>query len=328
MRQGRRPRLIQIKRREFLAMIGGAAFCWPSGARAQQKIHRVGVLLYSGTELMGSYREALRDLGYIEGKNIHFEVRSAQGQVSRLPELAAELVRSKVDVIVASLTPAVTAARHATSDIPIVMAPAGDPVATGLVSSLARPGGNITGVSGTASELAAKSLELIREFVPGARRVGVAAHARDPFSKPLLDQIQEGAKTTGFSVHVIMVRDNDELEKAYAELAQERVDAVILQGTLAVSSQVNLAIKYRLPTLHNQTNIARAGALISYGASITERAREIASYVDRILKGAKPADLPVQQPTKFELVINLKTAQALGIEIPPMLLARAHEVIE
>ena len=317
-----------MRRRTFIAGLGGAAVIGLRVAWAQQKIHRVGILLVTGPQLMGPYREALRELGYVEGKNIQIEVLSAQGQTQRLPELAAELVRSKVDIIVASLTPAITAARHATSDIPIVMAPGGDPVATGLVSSLARPGGNITGVSGTAAELAAKSLELIREFVPGASRVGVVAHANDPFSKPFLDQIQEGAKTTGFNVHTIMVRGGDELESAYAALAQERVDAGILQSSLPIQPQVDLALKHRLPTLTNQTNVARAGALMSYGASVAERGREIARYIDRIIKGAKPAGLPVQQPTKFDLVINLKTAKAIGLTIPPALLARADEVIE
>jgi putative ABC transport system substrate-binding protein len=319
-----------MKRREFLALVGGAAATMPLPwcAYGQQKIPRIGVLLLAGPELLGPFPQAMRDLGYVDGKNIQIEIRSAQGQINRLPELAAEMVRSKVDVIVASLTPSVAAARRATSEISIVMAPAGDPVATGLVSSLARPGGNITGVSGTAAELAAKSLELIREILPAARRVGVAASATDPFSKPFLEQIQQGGRTTGFGIHIVMVGSNDELEKAYAEFARERVDAVILQGTLGVSLQVNLSIKYRLPTLNNQTNIARAGALISYGASIAERGREVASYVDKILKGAKPADLPVQQPSKFELVINLKTAKALGLTIPPTLLARADEVIE
>ena len=207
-----------MRRREFLALAGGAAATLPLAAYAQQRMPRVGVLLLSGPELLGPFPQAMRDLGYVEGKNIQIEIRSAQGQADRLPELAAEMVRSKVDVIVASLTPVITAARRATSDIPIVMAPAGDPVATGLVSSLARPGGNITGVSGTAAELAAKSLELIRELLPAARRVGVAANATDPFSKPFLEQIQQGGKTTGFDIHIVMVRANDELDRAFAAI--------------------------------------------------------------------------------------------------------------
>jgi putative ABC transport system substrate-binding protein len=291
-------------------------------------VPRIGVLLVSGPEPMGPFREALRDLGYVEGRTIQVEVRSAEGKADRLPELAAELVRGKVDIIVASLTPAITAAKNATSDIPIVMAPAGDPVATGLIANLARPGGNITGLSGIAAELGAKSLELIREFVPAARRVGVLSNANDPFAKPLLDQIQKGGQTTRFEIHPIMVRSSDELEDAFAAIARERADAVIISGSLPVQTTVALALKYRLPSLSNQTSIARAGALVSYGASFSERGHDIAGYVDRILKGAKPADLPVQQPTKFELVINLKTAKALGLDIAPTLLARADEVIE
>ena len=317
-----------MKRREFLTLAGGAIAFSPLAAFAQQKVSRLGVLLVAGPQVMGPYREALRDLGYIEGKTIRIEVRSAQGQTSRLAALAEELVRSKVDVIAAALTPAVQAARHATSDIPIVMEPAGDPVGTGLISSLARPGGNITGLSGTAAEASAKNLELLRELVPGARRVGVVLNANDPFSKPFLDEIQIGAKATGFEVHQIPVYSTYELDGAYAGMASAAVDAVIMQGSLLIAPQVSLALKHRLPTLTNQTNVARAGALMSYGASVQERGREIAKYVDRILKGAKPAELPVQQPTTYEMAINLKTAKALGLTISPSLLARANEVIE
>ena len=317
-----------MKRREVLALLGTAAAGLPVSTFAQQRVPRIGVFLIAGPELMGPYREALREFGYVEGNNIQIDVRSAQGHASRLPELAADFVRSKVDIIVASLTPAITAAKNATRNIPIVMAPGGDPVATGLVASLARPGGNITGVSGIAAELGAKSLELIREFVPAARRVGVVVNANDPFSKPLLEQIQNGAKATRFDIYPIMVRGGDELESAYAALAREPVDAVIMQGSLPIQPQVNLALKYRLPTLSNQTNVAHAGALVSYGASIAERGRQIASYIDKILKGAKPANLPVQQPSTFEMTINLKTAKAIGLTVSPMLLARADGVIE
>ena len=320
-----------MKRRKFITLIGGAAglvASLPLAVRAQQNVSRVGVLLVIGPELMGPYREALRDLGYVEGKNIEFEVRSAQGQVSRLPELAAELVRSKVDVIVASLTPAAIAARNATTDIPIVMAPAGDPIGTGLISSLARPGGNITGVSGSAPELGAKSLELIREFVPGARRVGYIRNDSDPLSRLMLEQAQKGAQATNFVIHPVGVRESNELDGAFAAFARERVDAVILMPTLSVQQQLDLALKHRLPTLLNTTSTVRAGVLISYSASYAERSFQIAFYVDKILKGAKPADLPVQQPSKFELVINLKTAKALGLTISPTLLARADAVIE
>jgi ABC-type uncharacterized transport system substrate-binding protein len=316
-----------LRRRAFITLLGGTA-AWPLTARAQQKVHRIGVLVLTDPQLMGPYREALLELGYVEGQNIHIEVRSAQGQVGQLPELAAELVRSKVDVIVASLTPAVVAARHATSDIPIVMAPAGDPIGSGLISSLARPGGNITGISASIPELGSKSLELIRDFVPAARRVGLVRNANDPLSRLLLEQVQEGAQKTNLVVHAVAVREGNELEDVFGTMAREGVDAVIISATLPIEAQVDLATKHRLPSLQSQTSAARAGALISYSASYAERGREIASYVDKILKGAKPAELPVQQPTKFELVINLKTAKALGIDIPPTLLARADEVIE
>ena len=317
-----------IPRRKFITLVGGAA-TWPLAANAQQRVSRIGVLLVGGPEFMGPYREALRDIGYVEGRNIQFEVRSAQGQRDRLPELAAELVRSKVDIIVASLTPAATAAKNATHDIPIVMAPAGDPVATGLIDSLARPGGNITGLSGTAAELGSKQLELIREIVPTAQRVAVLANAGDPFTTPLLEQVQRGARTMALDIQPLMVHGSDGLADAFAAMARERADAVIIMATLSAHQTiVDLVMKHRLPTLSTEKSVTQAGALMSYSASVAERGREIAVYVDRILKGAKPAELPVQQPSKFELVINLKTAKALGLVIPPTLLARADEVIE
>jgi putative ABC transport system substrate-binding protein len=317
-----------MQRRGFIALLGGTAVAWPLRVLAQQRVTRIGVLLVGGPELMGPFRDALRDLGYVEGKNIQIEVRSAEGKTNRLPELAAELVRSKVDVIVASLTPAVTAAKNATRDIPIVMAPAGDPVATGLIVNLARPGGNITGLSATAAELGSKNLELIRELVPTARRVAVLGNTSDPFTKPFIEQVRRGAQTMRFDIQPVMVRTNDELVGAFAAMARERADAVIIMGSAPVQSSVDLALKQRLPSFSHQKSVAQAGALASYSGSFAERGREIADYVDKILKGAKPADLPVQQPSKFELTINLKTAKALGLDIPPAVLARADEVIE
>jgi ABC-type uncharacterized transport system substrate-binding protein len=318
-----------MRRREFITLLGGAAVSWPLAARGQQGelIRRVGLLLVSGPEPLGPFREALADLGYVEGKNIQIEVRSAQGQDTRLLELAAELVRSRVDVIIAVQTPAAHAAKNATRDIPIVVM-AGDPIATGLISNLARPEGNLTGLSATAAEAAAKSLELIAEIKPGARLVGVLGNADDPFMKPFFEQIERGAPSVRLKVHGIMVRGSDELNGAFAEIARERADAVVIQGSLPVNLTVDLALKYQLPSLSTQKSAVQAGILMSYSASFAERGRVIANYVDQILKGAKPADLPVQQPTKYELVINLKTAKALGLEIPPMLLARADEVIE
>jgi len=320
--------MIDFRRREFMGLLGGAA-AWPLAAQAQQseRMRRIGVLLVGGPEPLGPFREALSELGYVAGKNIQIEVRSAQGQDTRLAGLAAELVRSRVDVIVAVQTPAAHAAKNATRDIPIVMM-AGDPIATGLISNLARPNGNVTGLSATAAEAAAKSLELIAEVKPAARRVGVLGNADDPFIKPFFEQIERGASTMRLEVHHIIIRGSDELNGAFAAIARGGADAVVVQGTLPVKLTVDLALKYQLPSLSTQKSAVQAGILMSYTASFAERAHVIASYVDQILKGAKPADLPVQQPTRYELVINLKTAKALGLEIPPTLLARADEVIE
>lgn len=317
-----------MRRRDFIRLIGGAAV-WPLAARAQQptKVPRIGVLLISGPEPMGPFREALRDLGYTEGKNIQVMVRSAQSQLGRLPELAAELVRSKVDVIVAIQTPAVVAAQQATRDIPIVMM-AGDPIATGLISNLARPDGNLTGLSGAAAELAAKSLELIPEMVPRARRVGVLGNANDPFMKAYLEDIQRAASKVRLEVHQIIVRSSGELDGAFAAIARARADAIMIQGSLSDRLTTDLALKYRLPSLSTQKSAVQAGMLMSYSANLRERGQEIARYVDKILKGTKPADLPVQQPTRYELAINLRTAKALGLTVPPTLLAQADDVIE
>jgi putative ABC transport system substrate-binding protein len=224
-------------------------------------------------------------------------------------------------------TPAAHAAKNATRDIPIVMM-AGDPIAMGLISNLARPDGNITGLSSSAAELAAKSLELVPEIVPAARRVGVLGNADDPFMKPFLEQIHQGAPTVRLEVQTIIVRGIDELDGAFAAIARDRADAVVIQGSFPVKPTVDPALKYRLPSLSTQKSAVQAGILMSYSASFAERGRQIAGYVDKILKGAKPADLPVQQPTKYEIAINLKTAKALGLTIPPTFLARADEVIE
>ena len=303
-----------MKRRAFIGLITSSA-AWPLTARAQQidRMRRIGVLLVSGPEPMGPYREALGDLGYFEGRNIQIEVRSAQGQDTRLPELAAELVRSRVDVIIAVQTPAAHAAKNATRDIPIVVM-AGDPIATGLISNLARPDGNLTGLSATAAEAVAKSLELIREIIPGARRVGVLGNADDPFMKPFFEQIERAAADVRLEVHQTIVRGSDELNGAFAAIARERADAVVIQGSLPVKLTVDLALKYQLPSLSTQKSAVQAGILMSYSASFVERGHMIASYVDKILKGAKPADLPVQQPTIYELAINLKTAKLLGLD--------------
>jgi putative ABC transport system substrate-binding protein len=318
-----------MRRREFIGALGCAA-ALPLAARAQQpKLPRIGVLIPANPEPFWSeFRAGLREHGYIEGQNIAFEFRSADGKLDVLSMLAAELVRLKVDIIVASQTPAVTAARQATSEIPIVMATAGDPVGTGLISSLARPGGNITGLSSTMADIAAKTLELFREMLPSARRVAVLANAPDPFSRPFVEQIEDGGRTLGIAIQTIRVRGADEFDAAFAAMVKERADAVIVQGSLPRKPVLDLALKHRLPAVGDRPFFPREGGLMSYSGNQNDMYRRAAFYIDRILKGAKPADLPVEQPTRYELVINLKTAKALGITMPPTVLARADEVIE
>ena len=312
-----------------MMLIGGAA-AWPLATRAQPtKVPRLGVLLVANREPFSRlFWEGLRELGYIDGQNIQIEFRSAEGKLNLLPELAAELVRLKVDIIVASETPSVQAAKRATNKIPIVMAPSGDPVGTGLIANLARPGGNVTGLSAATAELAGKSLELIREILPSASRVAALADPTNPFTKPFLEQIQIAAQTIGIKIEVIMVRGTEEFDAVFAEMDRKRIEAVIVQPTLPRGRIVDLVQKHRLPAVSGNRAFADAGGLMSYSASLADRYRNAAPYVDKILKGAKPADLPVQQPTKFELVINLKAAKALGLTVPPTLLARADEVIE
>ncbi len=265
------------------------------------------------------------------GKNIQFDSARPMASKNLLRALADELVRLKVDIIVASQTPAVIAARQATSEIPIVMAPAGDPLGTGLISSLARPGGNITGLSGAAAELAAKTLELVREVLPSTRRVAVLANAADPFSRPFVEQIEQGGRTLGIAIQTIMVRGEEEFAAAFAAMDKERADAVMVQGSFPRKPVLDLALKHRLPAVGGGAGgrlFAQEGGLMSYSGNQNEQYRRAAFYIDRILRGAKPADLPVEQPTRYDLVINLKTAKALGITVPPTVLARADEVIE
>ena len=273
-------------------------------------------------------REDFRDLGYREGQNISFEFRSAEGKLSRLPDLAADLVRLHVDVIVTWQTPPTHAAKQATRDIPIVMADSGDPVGTGLVASLAKPGGNITGIAGMTAELAGKSVELIRELLPSAHRVGALCNVIDPFSKPFLEKIQLAASAAQIEIQAYNFRGGEELEAGFAQVSRDHPDAVIVQPSLPTRRAAELAIDSHLPAVSVPRFFAEEGGLMSYSQRLPDLYRRAAAYVDRILKGAKPADLPVQQPTNFELVVNLKTAKAIGIVVPPSLLARADEVIE
>jgi putative ABC transport system substrate-binding protein len=311
-------------------MLASAVVLRPLAAFAQQKpMPMVGILdVGDPASLLKSFREGLRDKGYIEGQNIRLEVRSPAGSSKSLAELARELVEIKVDVIVAKFTPAVRAAMEATKTIPIVMAPAGAPVETGLVASLSRPGGNVTGMSATAAELGGKRIELIRQFLPQASRIGVLANSADPFTKPFLGEMQTAAGTLGVQVEPVMVSGPGEFETAFSTLQKASADCVIIQPSLPEKAAIDMALKVRLPPFGLFRSTVEKGALMSYAPRAEDGYRGAAVYVDKILKGAKPADLPVEQPTIFELVINSRTAKALGLTVPPSLLARADDVIE
>jgi putative ABC transport system substrate-binding protein len=320
-----------MRRREFITLLGGAA-AWPLAARAQAtKVYRIGALLVGNADV-DSFRTELRDelrkSCYVEGRNVIFELRSAEQALDRLPTLAAELVALKVDVIVAIYTPCALAAQQATREIPIVIV-SGDPVGTGLVASLSHPGGNITGVSLIAAELHGKCVELFRDMLPSASRVAALGNAADPFSKPFLEHVQLAGRTTGIEiVPVIMVRRPDEIDEAFAAMKREGADAVVVQGSLLSKNAAEFALKHRLPAATFSRSFPEVGGLMSYGADAPSSFRRSAVFVTKILQGGKPADMPVEQPTKFELVINLKTAKALGLTIMESFLLRADTLIE
>jgi putative ABC transport system substrate-binding protein len=275
---------------------------------------------------MEGLREGLRAADYVEGRNIVLQLRSAEGRPDRLPELAAELVRSNVDVIVAYLTPAATAAKQATGDIPVVMAGVGDPVGTGLVASLARPGGNVTGTTTGSAEVAGKLVELIRELLPTAKRFAVLANETDPFTVPFLREIERVARSVNLEMYPTMVRPDVPFAHAFQSITAKRAEAVIIQGSLVRQDVIDLAMRHRLPSLSANAIVPRLGGLMSYSAG--SYFRETAAYIDKLLKGAKPADLPVSFPSRFELIVNLKSAKSLGLTIAPTMIARADEVIE
>jgi len=319
-----------MRRREFAALFG-AALAWPGAAMAQSGKPRVAVLALGNPDpqtFMKEFREGLRELGYVEGQSIQLELRSAGGDANKLAPLAAELVATKADIIVGFQTPAATAAKQATTDIPIVLAGVGDPIGTGLIASLARPGGNITGVSSATGEMGAKNLELIREVFPSARKVAVLANAPDPFSKSLLEHIHAAAKALNVEINAVMVHGADQLDAHFEDIAKWQADAVIVQPTLPQRRITELAIKHRLPAVAPNTAFTAAGGLLSYANHPEETYRQSAAFVDKILKGRKPADLPVELPTKYWLAINLKTAKAIGVTVPGLMLTRADDVIE
>jgi putative tryptophan/tyrosine transport system substrate-binding protein len=322
-------RLDQLKRREFITLLGGAAVVWPLATRAQQagKIRTIGILNAGSAGVPSAVvlPDALRELGWIEGKNIVFERRYAENRVERLPELAAELVRLNVDVIVGLGTLAPLAAKRATTTIPIVMTAAGDPLGSGLVASLARPGGNVTGMSLMAPDLGGKRLELLKELLPRLARVAVLWNAANPYPALVFKETQAAGRTLGIEVQSLEVRDPRDFDGAFEALRRQRPDALITVEDPLTFNYMKLIADFaagqRLPTLHGFREDVAAGALMSYGANLADLFRRAAGYVDKILRGAKPADLPVQQPTRYELAINLKTAKALGLAIPDKLLA-------
>ena len=329
-----------MKRREFITMLGGAAAAWPLTARGQQAatIPRIGYLS-PGSASGGfqdrdeAFRQALRDLGYVENSTIAIQYRFAEGRFARLPELAAELVRLNVDVIVAVVTQASLAAKDATNSIPIVMVAVSDPVSSGLVASLRHPGANVTGTSGMTGEVVGKSLELLREAVPGISRVAVLWNPDNPvFQTQLLRGAQAAAAVLGVQLKTFGMQGPDELDRAFSAITAERADALLVLADPGLALHqpriVAFAERSRLPAMYGIKEFAASGGLMTYAANMMDQFRRAASYVDKILKGAKAADLPVEQPTKFELVINLKTARALGLDVPTTLLGRADEVIE
>src|SRR5262245_5538072 len=328
-----------MKRREFIALVGGAAVGWPVAANAQQpaKIARIGYLghdLARAPQAREIFRQGLRDLGYVEGRNFVVEFRDAEGKLDRFPALAAELVALKVDVILVPHTGAALAAKQATRTIPIVFVGVSDPVGFGLVTSLARPGGNLTGLSNLDAHLVGKRLELLTQAIPGVSLVAVLWQPGQVESaeKIFLRGAEVAARALGVRLQFVEARGPEDFDRAFSDMTSAGVGALITQpGTMLVFERrrlVDLAAKNRLPAMYFWRGFVDAGGLMAYGPYGADVFRRAAIYVDKILKGAKPADLPVEQPTKFELVINLKTAKALGLEVPPQLIAQADELIE
>jgi len=323
-----------MKRREFITLLGGAAIAWPLSARAQQPaLPVVGILLGSSdASFVAGFREDLRDAGYIEGQNVVIEAQWAEGQYDRLPVLAAKLVNRPAAVIVASSLPSVFAAKAATSTIPIVFMSAGDPVQLGIVASLNRPGGNITGVNFFAVEVASKRLELLIEVVPTVSVIGLLTNPNNPRTDVEIRQLQAAARTVGKQILVVKASGERDFDVAFETLVQERASAVLVPAEPLFfgwrEQLVALAARHALPAMYDVREFTAAGGLLSYGLSLTDTRRLVAGQVARILKGARPADLPILQPTKFELVVNLRTAKALGLTIPESFLLRADEVIE
>jgi putative ABC transport system substrate-binding protein len=327
-----------MRRRDFITLLGGAAAAWPLAARAQLPAMPVIGFLHPASldayeDRLRSFRQGLKDAGFLEGENVAIDYRWADNQIDRLPTLAAELVRRQVAVIVAGTTSAAFAAKAATTTVPIVFSSPEDPVGLSLVASLARPEGNLTGINWFASELAAKRLELLRELVPRTARVAVLVEpANVRITEGTVRDVEAAARAMGLQIRVLNASTSREIDTAFATLASERPDALFVGSSSFFSTRriqlAHWATHHRVPATYSARQYVEVGGLMSYGASLTDAFRQMGVYAGRILKGAKPADLPVVQSTKFEFVINLQTARALGIEVPPTLLTRADEVIE
>jgi putative ABC transport system substrate-binding protein len=329
---------IQIGRRTFIAALGGAAVAWPPSARAQptERLRRVGVLMGVANNAIGQgrakvFQQELQRLGWTEGRSIAIEYRWAEGRAERYAEFAVEFVRLKVDVIVAEATPATLAAKQATSIIPIVFVSTGDPVGTGLVASLARPGGNVTGLSNQAKDLASKRVELLRELVPGLRGLGVLVNVENISAMAEVREVEAAATMLGLELVKLEIRRPEDIASVLQNPKTPAQALYVVPDALANSFALRintLALGQKLPTMHGTREQLDAGGLAFYGANNLDLRRRAADYVDKILRGAKPGDIPVEQPTKFEFVINLTAAKAIGLTVPEALLARADEVVE
>ena len=325
-----------MRRRDFITLVGGTA-AWPLAARAQQAAMPVIGFLHAGSpepsaHLLAAFRKGLTETGYVEGQNVAIEYRWAEGQYDRLSALAADLVRSRVTVIAANGTPGALVVKAATTTIPIVFSVTDDPAKLGLVTSLSRPGGNATGVNFVVAELESKQIGLLHELVPAATRVGLLVNPNYPLTGAVTTDVIAAASAIGFAVDVVQASDSREIEAAFTTLVRNKADALLVgPDAVLLNRRLQLAIlaaRHAIPAMYNVREYPEAGGLVSYGTSQTEAYRQVGVYTGKILKGAKPADLPVIQSSKFELVINLPTARAIGLEIPPTLLARADEVIE
>jgi putative tryptophan/tyrosine transport system substrate-binding protein len=325
-----------MQRREFITLLGGAAVTWPLAARAQQPVLPVIGFLNSASpapfaRMVTAFRQGLSEAGYVEGRNAAIEFRWAEGQYDRMPAMAAELVRRQVAVIIAN-TPGVQAVMAATTTIPVVFAVAGDPVKDGLVASLNRPGGNVTGVTVLGVEVGPKRLELLHELVPKATIVALLVNPTSPFAETTSRDLQAASRTLGLQLHVLHASTARDIDDAFATLVQLQAGALVIGSDPFFVSRIEklaeLTVRHAVPTIYQYREFAVAGGLMSYGGSLPDSFRTAGIYTGRILKGEKPADLPVQQSTKVELILNLKTAEALGLEVPTALLVRANEVIE